>query len=208
MPALARLDHLVFAAPDLASASADVAERLGVAPTAGGRHVGRGTRNELLGLGHGSYLEIIGPDADQPAPDAARPFGLDDLTRPRLVTWAARTTDLDGALAAARAAGHDPGEVRAMQRARPDGVLLSWRLTGPSADGVLPFLIDWAETPHPADTAPTGVELLALRLTHPAPGLVRAVLDAWGLTDVAVTDGSPAAVRADVRGPAGARTLA
>lgn len=207
MTALAVVDHLVYATADLPGAVAAVTARLGVAPVPGGRHVGRGTRNELLGLGGGSYLELIGPDADQPAPHETRPFGVDDLAGPRLVTWAARTIDLPGAQAAARAAGHDPGPARPMQRARPDGVVLAWTLTGPSPDGVLPFLIDWGTTPHPAATAPAGVTLVSLRLVHPAPDRVRAVLDAWGLGDVTVEAGETAAVSAELRGPGGTIVL-
>jgi hypothetical protein len=205
---LARIDHLVYAAPNLAAASTSVAGWLGVTPAAGGRHVGVGTRNELLGLGDGSYLEIIGPDPEQPPPAAPRPFGLDELDGPRLMTWGARTTDIDAAIAAARAAGHDPGDARSMQRARPDGVLLSWRLTGANGDGVVPFLIDWGDTPHPAASAPTGVELVALELTHPAPERVQAVLDAWGLGDVRVAAGDAPSVRARLRGPNGDLVLA
>lgn len=208
MPALCVIDHLVYAVTDLAAGSASVAGWLGVAPAPGGQHVGRGTRNELLGLGGGSYLEIIGPDPAQPAPAQPRPFAVDDLTGPRLVTWAARTTDLDAAIDAARAAGHDAGSAQAMQRARPDGVLLSWRLTNPSPDGVLPFLIDWGDTPHPAVSAPIGVTLDALELTHPAPERVRAVLEAWGLHQVTVIAGPAATVRAELTGPNGRLVLA
>ena len=207
MTALARIDHLVYAAPNLASASTSVSGWLGVTPAAGGRHVGVGTRNELLGLGGGSYLEIIGPDPEQPPPAAPRPFGLDEMDGPRLVTWGARTTDIDAAIAAARAAGHDVGSARSMQRARPDGVVLSWRLTNTSDDGVLPFFIEWGDTPHPADSAPAGVELVALELTHPAADHVRAVLDALGITDVGIAAG-PASVRARLRGPNGDLVLA
>lgn len=208
MTSLAVIDHLVYATNDLEASVAELSAWLGVAPVPGGRHIGMGTRNELLGLGNGSYLEIIGPDVEQAAPGQARPFGLDDLDRPRLVTWAARTTDLAAATAAARAAGHDPGDARGMQRARPDGVVLSWHLTMTTADGVLPFLIDWGTTPHPSDTAPSGVELLVLELTHPHPERVQPVLDAWGTPGVTVTAGSPASVRAVVRGPGGTLVLA
>jgi hypothetical protein len=207
---LARLDHLVLAGPDLSALSAEVAERLGVRPVVGGRHVGRGTRNELLGLGHdgpgaGGYLELIGPDPEQPEPDVPRPFDLDALATPRLVTWAVRCTDLAAASSAARAAGHDPGEAAGMQRSRPDGVLLSWRLTPTSPDGVLPFLIDWGGSPHPAADLPDGIRLEALELSHPEPGRVRAVLDAWGVGaehGVEVTAGAPA-LRARLTGPSG-----
>ena len=75
----------------------------GVAPAEGGRHLGRGTRNALVGFGETSYLEIIGPDPDQPAdPGASAPFGLGTPGPPRLVTWAVRPPDLDAAAAASR----------------------------------------------------------------------------------------------------------
>ncbi len=45
------IDHLVYASDDLPGASATVTDLLGTAPTPGGRHVGHGTYNALLGLG-------------------------------------------------------------------------------------------------------------------------------------------------------------
>ena len=43
---------------------------------------GMGTTNFLIGLGAGAYLEIIGPDPDQPQPVGGRWFGIDRLTPP------------------------------------------------------------------------------------------------------------------------------
>ncbi len=65
----------------------------------GGSHEGMGTVNFLIGLGAGAYLEIIGPDPDQPQPVGGRWFGIDRLT-PLIVTWAIRTADIDGSVAA------------------------------------------------------------------------------------------------------------
>src|SRR5436305_5923314 len=84
------IDHLVYASNDLSRSSADVARLLGAIPEPGGSHVGRGTRNELLSLGGATYLEVIGPDPTQSAPEGPRPFGIDDLTGPALVAWCAR----------------------------------------------------------------------------------------------------------------------
>ena len=119
-----QLDHLVLAGPDLAEAVAWFAELTGVDPAAGGSHVGLGTANYLVGLGAAAYLEIIGPDPEQPAPEQPRPFGIDDLVAPRVVSWAVRVSDIAAVVAASRRAGYDPGDPIAMSRRTRDGELL------------------------------------------------------------------------------------
>ncbi|MFF4832899.1 VOC family protein [Streptomyces sp. NPDC001315] len=185
------LDHLVLATPDLAATVADFTRRTGVAPAPGGVHVGRGTRNHLVGLGGTSYLEILGPDPEQPEPTGPRPFGVDALAAPRTITWAISPSDLDAAVAAARAQGYDPGDVRAMSRRRPDGTLLEWRLTdGASAHpcGLVPFLIDWGASAHPTASGLPVTPLLALSATAPDPDEIRSLLAALG-TDLPLTQG-------------------
>jgi len=62
------------------------------------------------------------------------------------------------------------GEIRAGSRRRTDGVELSWQLTdhsGPNANAVVPFLIDWNASPHPALSAAQGASLISLRAEHP-----------------------------------------
>lgn len=205
----ARPDHLVYAVPDLEAAVADFAERTGVTPAPGGQHLGLGTRNHLVDLGGAAYLEIIGPDVDNPAPDGVEaPFGLATLHSPRLVTWAVRPSDLDDAVAASAAAGADLGPVHAMSRRTPAGERLQWRLAAPDVapfDGVTPFLIDWGATRHPSASGLPAVTLTGLRLRHPDPDGVRAVLRALGV-EVPVDAGAPALV-AELDTPRGAITL-
>ena len=204
----AMIDHLVYASNDLTSASATVTDLLGIAPTPGGQHVGRGTYNELLSLGGATYLEVIGPDPRQPSPDGPRPFGIDRLTGPALVAWCVRPRrPLTLIVAEARAAGAELGGVSAMSRRRPDGVLLEWELTLPQLDGpfgmALPFMIDWADSAHPTDTLPAAVDLLELAIHHPQPEVLRAALDIIGVgTNVAVAEGAPA-LRATISSPRG-----
>lgn len=177
------MDHLVYATPDLEATVREVTRLLGVRPAEGGRHVGLGTRNHLLGLGGRRYLEIIGPDPDQPAPGVPRPFGLDTLTGARLVTWAVEPADLDATVAAAKDRGYDPGPVVPMSRRTPDGDLLEWRLTFPpegNAGGLVPFLIDWGATTHPTANLPV-VELTGFHGGHPDPAVVRTALAALGV---------------------------
>jgi hypothetical protein len=136
------------------------------------------------------------------------PFGVGELRGSRLVTWAVHPFDLDSSLAAARSAGADLGEIRPMSRATPAGEVLSWRLasTHPAPfDGLLPFLIDWGSTRHPAESGLPQVELLSFTATHPDPPAVRAALEALDVT-LPITAG-PVALYAEVRGPAGVVAL-
>jgi hypothetical protein len=203
------LDHLVLATDDLESTVAAFEVATGVAPAVGGRHVGLGTRNYLVGFGPTAYLEIIGPDLEQPEVEpGSMPFGVGELRGSRLVTWAVHPVDLEASLTAAREAGADLGEIRPMSRATPAGDVLSWRLasTHPAPfDGLVPFLIDWGSTRHPAESVLPQVSLLNFTAAHPDPPAVLAALRAIGVT-LPVTPG-PAALSAEVRVPAGAVDL-
>src|SRR5688500_18209491 len=129
---LMRLDHLVYATPDLDLGIATIEKVLGVRATAGGQHPGLGTRNALVALGPSSYLEIIGPDPEQPRPPGRLRFGISELTAPRIVTWVAKGNELEKLHLAAAGRGVTLGPVTAGSRRRPDGVVLSWRYTDPN----------------------------------------------------------------------------
>ena len=180
---IAKIDHLVFATPDLAAGIAQVERLLGVKAVPGGQHPGAGTRNALIRLGELTYLEIIGPDPDQPKPAQSRRFGIDELKSSRLVTWAAKSTDLDALVRNSKQHGIDLGQVQPGSRRRPDGVLLAWRTATPAlnADGIIPFFIDWGATPHPASSLTKGCTLISLRAEHSNADRVRAELSSLGL---------------------------
>ena len=205
-------DHLIYAAPDLAAAVEAMERLLGVRPASGGQHPDWGTANALLALGPDVYLEVLGPDPDQPAPPRPRPFGIDRLTQGRLVGWAVKTADLEARIQASIQQGYAPGRILPGSRRRPDGTLLQWRLVLPDDlalpfDGVIPFLIDWQGTAHPAAAAPPGCSLIDLRAEHPSPEQPRVLLDALGV-DLALTHGSASRLTAMIESPAGRVELA
>jgi len=202
---LNRVDHLVYATPDLELGIERIHEVLGIRAATGGSHPGRGTRNALVALGTTSYLEIIGPDPDQPAPAGGRPFRIDALKAPALVAWAAKGQKLDALAADAKTRGVALGPVVDGSRKRPDGVTLAWRYTDPRtvvAEGVVPFFIDWGASPHPARTAAAGATLVALRAEHPNPARARAALAALGI-DLPVARARRAGLVATIESPKG-----
>jgi hypothetical protein len=204
------IDHLIYAAPDLTAAVADLEDRFGVRAQAGGSHTGLGTHNALLALGPRTYLEIIAPDRGQPAPSGPRPFGLDDLARAALVGWALACDDIDQAVAEAQSQGYDQGSVTDGQRVEPAGSMLRWRATdGDRPDDLVPFLIYWGDTEHPARSAPPGLSLQALRIEHPDPASIRPALTALGagIDVIPVASAAVPALVATLSGPAGTSIL-
>src|SRR5947207_1391987 len=167
---LTQVDHLLYATPDLDLGVATIEKLLGIHATTGGQHLGFGTRNALVALGPLMYLEIIGPDPDQPKPAGPRRFGIDDLKGPKLIGWVSRATALDALVTRARAQGIALGDALSGGRKRPDGTMLTWRYTDPSAvieHRLIPYFMDWDDSPHPATTAAPGARLVALRAEHP-----------------------------------------
>jgi hypothetical protein len=202
---LQRIDHLVYATPDVSAGVKQIETWLGIHATPGGQHPGEGTRNALVALGPTSYLEIIGPDPEQPDPAGPRKFGIDDLKEPRLVTWAAKGTNLMQVVAEARRHGVPVGDVIPGSRRTPTGVLLSWHISNQRsivADGLVPFFIDWGETPHPARSAAAGATLISLRAEHPDPEKVQRMLGELGLQLPVVKAAKPSLV-ATIAGPRG-----
>jgi Glyoxalase-like domain len=196
----ALLDHLVYATPDLEATCRDLEIRLGVRASAGGQHPGRGTHNALISIGPKAYLEIIAPDPLQPE---TRPvwFGIDQLTAPKLITWAVRVDGLE-AFVKEISPNVKVGVVRSGSRKTPDGTTLSWQLTEPQlvqGVGLVPFLIEWNSHEHPAQSVVTGPPLVQLCIEHPEPELIRQQLNSMRL-EVAIEQGSSPALVAIFEG--------
>jgi hypothetical protein len=207
------IDHLVVAAVTLADGIDYIANRLGVAPRAGGRHETMGTHNALLKLGERLYLEVIAIDPQGIKPSRPRWFDLDNIAlqaelteEPRLIHWVARTDDLERAAAACPT---DLGRAHAMRRGD-----YRWRMTIPDDGklperGLVPTLIQWDVSSHPADTLPPSpITLVQLAATHPEPAAVRAALAALKLQDqLTVTYDRQTRLAAMLRTPQGMVTL-
>jgi hypothetical protein len=202
------IDHIVYGVPDLMAGVDELERRLGVRAVPGGKHPGRGTHNALLGLGDGRYAELIARDPDQVDVDpASLPFGLDRLRQARLIGWVVAAPDIEGRVSAARARGLDPGDIVPRSRRQPDGTLLHWRMTEHDPGlWLLPSLIDWGRSPHPSQTAPSGIRLVDLRAEHPDPATVRWRLAALG-AEVTVDEGREPALIGVLDTPRGRVTL-
>jgi hypothetical protein len=147
-----RLDHVSYAAPveHLADTVQRIGSALGASFTDGGLHPRFGTRNFVLPLAGGCYLEVVAA-LDHPATDTA-PFGRAVRARAEQgggwMGWVVAVTHMDrveARLGRPAVAGH---------RVRPDGYDLRWRQIGvldTMADAQLPFFVQWECEPaaHP-----------------------------------------------------------
>lgn len=228
---MTKLDHLVWAVPELDTAVAEVEATWRCSVYPGGRHPNWGSHNALVPLRGGSYLEIIAPHPDPPL-SGDRVFGIDALTAGDsgvrvgeaagegafgvLQTWALRSQARGGsgpsgpltALSdAARSQGLELGEILHGSRETPDGVTLRWSLTDPFADrlgGLAPFLIHWGDTPHPSQVGSPEVTVTGLELVHPRGIELERMLMALECYEmVSVSSGEEIVFRATLRTPAG-----
>ncbi|MCZ7533911.1 MAG: VOC family protein [Acidimicrobiia bacterium] len=208
-PVVERVDHLLYATPDVEATIAEISGLFGIDPVVGGRHPGLGTRNALIRLGPRRYFEIIGPDPDREFDGLPTVVGLDTLETPRLASWVAHSDDLRTTLDLAGSARIDLGDAVDGTRETTDGAVLSWTYTDPYRDrlgGAIPFFIDWGNGPHPADDLPDVCSLTDLRTEHPNPETVRAALQTFRI-DMDVSSGPAMRLIAQIETPNGTLTL-
>ena len=140
----------------------------------GGEHPQWGTHNALLSLGDKIYLEVIASNPKEVSPTHSLPFQTSDVDinglKTGLVTWAIRPDDINETHTFLSQNSFNPGEILKGQRAKTDGTLLSWQLSHPNTmhlDGIIPFLLDWGNSPHPGDTDDHLCTLKSLIFKHP-----------------------------------------
>ena len=183
---MAKLDHLMYAVPDLDAGMREIFELTGVAPVLGGSHPGVGTRNALLSFGGDQYLEIIAPDPQQELTGTTGEI-LANNPNSGIRAWAVAADDLLVIREAAEAVNVVSREVIDMARTTPEGVGLAWQLLFLD-EARWPFFIDWQESSHPSVNAPRGCSLVEFLITTPDPEVYRQLMQQLGI-EVAVEGG-------------------
>lgn len=161
-----RLDHVSYAAPveHLADTVQRIGAALGATFTDGGLHPRFGTRNFILPLAGGTYLEVVAA-LDHPAAYSA-PFGRAVRARAEQgggwMGWVVAVSDLDvveARLGRRAVEGH---------RVRPDGYDLRWKQIGvldTMADSQLPFFVHWeADDEHHPSAGGHDVQIAQLEI--------------------------------------------
>lgn len=162
------IDHIAIATDDPDAAAQELELRLGLAASGGGRHEGLGTRNRLIWLADGSYLELIGlEDAEE-----ARSWHMGTATVDALAAggglaaYALDDRPLEADVNTLRGYGSQIGDPVHGSRIRPDGEIVEWWTAVPPRIGPngLPFLIE-----HAMNGAEWGTDALAERAAYVHP---------------------------------------
>jgi len=182
-----RLDHLVILVRDLEEAVGDYG-RLGFRVTPGGEHADGLTRNALVPLRDGAYLELVAFTEPEDGRDNVwgwRRF----LPHEGLVDYCAASEGSRGDIERLRGLGFEVEDLGEGGRRLPNGEEIRWRSASIRQDGrVMPFLIEDV-TPRarrvpagPAADHPNGATGIA-RLEIFAPDPVKARRDLAALVD-------------------------
>jgi hypothetical protein len=209
-----RLDHVSYAAdPDgLTATAARLSESIGVPCVNGGVHPRFGTRNVILPLRGGHYVEVV-EVLDHPVADKV-PFG--QAVRARSAAgggWLGWVVAVHDMAAVEKRLGRPsvPGN-----RRLPDGTELHWNQLGISgllADPQLPFFVTWLDgtAPHPSRSGPTDVSLVGLQIAGDRSRVVQWLGAPQTVEDVDVDwvapHGTPGLLSVTFASPRGAITV-
>jgi hypothetical protein len=200
-----QIDHLVYASPTLEQGMEEIESLTGVKPVIGGKHPQWGTWNALISLGTDMFFEIISLDPGQANFSGPIIFELDKITESKLVRWVAKSYQIPEKTKSAESAGFFMGGVIDGQRKKQDGTILQWSLSDPAinpGDGLVPFFIDWKDTPHPGSATPEGCSLVSLTGVHPDPPGIHHKLAVLGL-ELVIQEGREPALLAELQTPKG-----
>jgi hypothetical protein len=164
-----RFDHISYVTShdQLSDTVQRLGSRVGAPFIDGGIHPRFGTRNFILPLQNGHYLEVVCP-LDHPAADSS-PFGQAVSKRAGegggWFTWAVAVDNLneiENRLGREAVVGH---------RRRPDGTDLNWKQIGildVMRDGQLPYFIHWETLNHPSTDGKPAAKLTKVEIAGDA----------------------------------------
>lgn len=188
------LDHIVVVVPSLDYAKNLIKDSLGCEVSFGGKHESIGTHNAILGIGNNrQYIEFLTIDPDDSTPRGDYPLGIEKNNPSHYVSaWAAQTSNIDDIAKQFMELGKvfNQGHVRLMNREKPDGTLLEWKIAYKKeqtleSKGVSPFLIDWQNSQHPTCnlTEESTCNLVNFKIYHPFAKNISRSLQLCGMSE-------------------------
>lgn len=163
-------DHFLIAAPSLEAGVDLLLEQTGLRPASGGSHPGQGTRNALVALDDGIYLEVIVPDPDQETITPLSKY-LMELENSGLHWWSIRCENIIEVSQLVRRLGISYHSPVTGSRMRCDGTIVHWKLlmpNDPSYGSSLPFFIEWSDMKlHPTSDLQSQAQCVKVEISTP-----------------------------------------
>ncbi|MEM1410591.1 MAG: VOC family protein [Pseudomonadota bacterium] len=204
------IDHFLVIGRNLDETCELIHEKTGVAPVFGGQHSSGLSHNAIAGLGEDCYLEILTP---LPGIESGAPWierCLQDES-PSLYTFCMRSPlPLQELADRARDQGYPCRGPNPWSRAQASGGLLEWDMLVPEASAeqpLVPFFIDWRDTPHPSTTAPQGLSLESFTVEAVDPEGLNRAYDAFAIEGIDVQPSKVDALHITMATPRGEVTL-
>jgi hypothetical protein len=202
------IDHIMWVAPTLETGCEEFEELTGVRPEFGGRHPGFGTHNALASLSNNRYIEVLALDPEQTTDNPiAKQIG--EYRKTAIFAFHVHRQELEEVAQVYNEAGVVCQGPIQLERQRPDGEVLRWRLLFPDFSifgRALPIFIDWMDAPHPAKTAPVGCEMTHFEVAHPQCEQLKMLYEKLDV-EIATLDSDKSVARAKLSTPKGEVTL-
>jgi len=175
------IDHIVYSVPNLEQACDSLESSLGFKPVFGGYHKTQGTKNALLNLGQGCYLEILAIDESNESIKKARWMGIDLIHEPRITRWAIKSDNLTQDQQILQMYNANMGNISGGSRQTPNGNTLEWEMILPLATPKIeltPFMVNWlAHSVHPTKALDNECSLVSMEFSHQSPELIQDVFN-------------------------------
>ena len=111
-------------------------------------------------------------------------MGIDLITTPKITRWAIKSLNIKRGATILQNYKNQYGIIEVGSRALSDDSILNWKLTHPLCYPeveIVPFLIDWQDSIHPASDMDQQCQLVDIILAHPDPSIINKTLGALGL---------------------------
>jgi len=201
-----KIDHLVYAVPDLEKAMDEFAKKSGVRPTFGGYHRTRGTKNAVINLANGCYLEFLAIDFENENIATPRWMGVDFIESGQITRWALKSDNLAKDSTILQQYNSQMGEISGGERKTTTDKLLKWKMILPlpsPAVELTPFMCDWHSSEvHPTDSMSEEYTLLGLEFTHSQPEIIRTLFVDLQIENI-ISKGEKTSIKALIDTPNG-----
>lgn len=205
-----KIDHLVYAVLDLEFEMDRIGRQLGIHPVFGGYHRTQGTKNALLNLGDGCYLEILAKDDSNTTISEPRWMGIDLIKKARITRWALKSNDIEKDSNILSSHYPNMGTTYQGSRLTTTGETLAWKMILPLSTPeieLIPFMVDWSQSSfHPTEKLQRGCSLKSITFASNDADKKKEYFDELGI-QYRITKSTAVTITAIIEGPKGSILL-